>query len=651
MESEYDLTRYVRNGLIMIFLSIGWYLIVNQSEKNIWYKLFLVAFVVGIIFFLYIILLKPNLRWRTKKDWKELRIVSWPAWTTIILVILFYSLSIGLIDSGSSRFVILVCWSVLCGYLVASFYPKRNPYMVFMTIVLLGGALYRSGAFVNEISSSEFSLGWSEGSRIYNASLFFSEKLYGQKLPLPVLHPSRYLMQSLPFLFDIDSIFVHRLWQVLLWIGMTGWASWLFAKKVSAGLKVPLFWVSTFCFLFFFQGAVYYHLMVCVILVLIGYRKEKPLRTLLFVLLASLWAGISRINWIPVPALLAVSLYIIDTPFDGKDWFGYLKLPFLWSVVGAAAAFGSKQFYQVISGEAPEIFDSAFSSKLLWSRLLPNATYSLGILPAILVVCLPLLILTFLYVRENMVSKVHWLRWLSLLGILAVFFGGGVLVSLKIGGGGDLHNLDAFLVFFLLITLSLLSGRMFLDNDATLSNKIELQRIPAILLMFVCLVPVWFAFMRSGTWLVQRNPDEKVKLQQIQQAFDIINETPGPILLVTERQLVTIGAVHGVEMLPEYEKVFLMEMAMGNNQKYLQEFYTVLDEHHYRAILMEPISTNIQLSWKSFAEENNSYVRNVILPMLMDYQLALSWDDGGINLMIPNGEPELMDRLQKIQTP
>jgi len=323
----------------------------------------------------------------------------------------------------------------------------------------------------------------------------------------------------------------------------------------------------------------------------------------------------------------------------------------LWSVIGAASAFGSKYFYQAISGEAPEIFDSAFSSKLIWSRLLPNATYSLGILLAIFVVCLPLLILTFLYIRKNLVSKVHWLRWLGLLGILVVFFGGGVLVSLKIGGGGDLHNLDAFLVFFLLITLSLLSGRMVLDNGAVRSKNIELQKIPEILLMFVCLVPVWFAFMRSGTWLVQRNPDEKVRLQQIQQAFDIINETPGPILLVTERQLVTIGAVHGVEMLPEYEKVFLMEMAMGNNQKYLQEFYTVLDEHHYRAILMEPISTNIQLSWKSFAEENNSYVRNVILPMLMDYQLALSWDDGGINLMIPNGEPELMDRLQKIQTP
>jgi len=84
--------------------------------------------------------------------------------------------------------------------------------------------------------------------------------------------------------------------------------------------------VDRFALPFLFQGAVYYHLMVCVVLVLLGYKKDKPLRTLIFVLLASVWAGISRVNWMPVPGLLAVALYLLDTPFDGKNgsntWFG-----------------------------------------------------------------------------------------------------------------------------------------------------------------------------------------------------------------------------------------------------------------------------------------------------------------------------------------
>lgn len=651
MESEFDLTRYLRNGLIAILFATAWFAFDNRNFRDVWYIVNLVLFATSAIFFIFLTLVKPDLRPKNRAATSERKIFSQPAWTAAVLVIMFFTIAKGFLAAGSARFIILVVWAVLCGYLVGRSYPQKNPYHVFLSIVLLAGVLYRTGAFVNEISSSPFSLGWSEGSRIYNASLFFSEKLYGQRLPLPVLHPSRYLMQAFPFLLNINSILLHRLWQVLLWLGITAWASWLFAKKAGSGLKLPVFWLSAFCFLFFFQGAVYYHLLICVILVLIGYQKEMPLRTLIFVLLASLWAGISRINWIPVPAFLAISLYLIDKPIDMEDWLGYLKWPVVWLLLGVAAAFGSKLFYQAISGENPAFFDSAFSSQLLWSRLFPNTTFSMGILPAILLVILPLIILSFVYIRKNLRSNVHWLRWLGLLGILATFLVGGVLVSLKIGGGGDLHNLDAFLVFFLLITLSLLSGHWAPDNPDASSQSLDIQKVPAVLLMFVVIVPALFAFMRSGNWNFRQDPTEQTTLQQIQQAVDILGEEKGTILFVTERQLLTMGEITGVQMVPEYEKVFLMEMAMGNNKEYLQQFYTKLDEHHYRAIIIDQIKTDIQASWSSFAEENNSYVRNVTLPVLMDYQLALSWDDGEINLLISNNQPELMQRLKQIQAP
>jgi len=141
--------------------------------------------------------------------------------------------------------------------------------------------------------------------------------------------------------------------------------------------------------LFFFQGAVYYHLMVCVILVLLGYRKDKVWRTLAFVVAASMWAGISRVNWMPLPGLLAGLLYLMDQPFDGKKWPRYLMPVLLWAAVGFGSAWLAQQGYIRVSGEDPALFNSAFSSALIWQRLLPNATFGLGILPAVLLVCLP----------------------------------------------------------------------------------------------------------------------------------------------------------------------------------------------------------------------------------------------------------------------
>ncbi len=66
---------------------------------------------------------------------------------------------------------------------------------------LLGSAsLYLVLSYIPEISTYPFTLTWSEASRYYYASLYFSERIYGIQTPPTVLHPSRYLMQAIPFL-------------------------------------------------------------------------------------------------------------------------------------------------------------------------------------------------------------------------------------------------------------------------------------------------------------------------------------------------------------------------------------------------------------------------------------------------------------------
>ena len=67
---------------------------------------------------------------------------------------------------------------------------------------------------------------------------------------------------------------------------------------------------------------------------------------------------------------------------------------------------------------------------------------------------------------------------------------------------------------------------------------------------------------------------------------------------------------------------------------------------------MEQVKTNIQNKWNGFSDENNAFVRNAILPILMDYQVVLSWDNGEINLLLPNNSDGMLLReLQEITPP
>lgn len=522
-----------------------------------------------------------------------------------------------------------------------------SPQRSFIAALLVFGALYRAAAFLPELQPGPFALGWSEGSRFYNASLFLSGRIYGQKLPLPVLHPSRYLLQAFPFLLGIKSILAHRVWQVLLWLGMSAWGAALFARRLGKGQGISIGLLTIWAALFFFQGAVYYHLMGCVILVLLGYRKDKIWRTLAFVILASLWAGISRVNWMPLPGLLAGALYLLDEPLGQKKWLKYLAPVLLWAVLGFASAWLAQQGYIRISGEDPALFNSAFSSALIWNRLLPNPTFGLGILPAILLVCLPGMGLLAQRVFARQAPALHWLRWLGLAGILGAFFLGGLLVSLKIGGGGDLHNLDGFLVFWVLIAGSLLAGAY---GAETPQNAPAPGIRPAFSwLILAALIPLYFALSHSAVWGFTPAADQRVEVARMQAALDLLKDEPGEVLFISERQLLSFNEIQGVRVVPEYEKVFLMEMAMGNNQPYLQAFYADLTGRRFKAIITDTISTRIQGDGKSFGVENDAWVQKVLEPMLQTYEPVLSWNNASAHLLIPQGQDALKQALLELQ--
>ncbi|HWQ04872.1 MAG TPA: hypothetical protein VN452_05915 [Longilinea sp.] len=507
----------------------------------------------------------------------------------------------------------------------------RNWRYAIAATVLIYAVLFRVALFVPQVSDYIFSLGWSEASRYYNASLFFANRIYGQFYPLPTLHPTRYLLQSIPFFLPGLPLWFHRLWQVLLWLGFNGAAAWLLARRFcpkDQGLR----WLTAgWAFLVFFQGPVYYHLIFCVLIVVWGFDARRLWRSLIIVVLASLWVGISRINWFPLPGLLAALLYMIEYPKEKQALLRYLVPPAVWTISGIAAAFAAQRLYIQVSGNPPEQFSSSFTSDLLWYRLWPNITFSPGILWGVLLVSLPLFLLFAIYLFRNY-RAVHPIRWLGMAAILAAFLAGGIVVSVKIGGGSNLHNLDAYLALLAVAGAAVGLGRFSLDD----AGKAKHVRINPALIGLILLVPAWVAIL-EGTPAdsLPSRMEQQQGLAQIQQWVEATREKGQEVLFINERQLLTFGSVPRIDLIPDYEKVFLMEMVMGNNRPYLDAFYQKLKNHEFGLIVTEPLYLNYQDHTFAFSEENNVWMERVVKPVMEDYTPVVTLTNLGIQLSVP----------------
>jgi hypothetical protein len=164
------------------------------------------------------------------------------------------------------------------------------------------------------------------------------------------------------------------------------------------------------------------------------------------------------------------------------------------------------------------------------------------------------------------------------------------------------------------------------------------------------IIPAFFAFMRSGSWSFGAAQSQGTELSDLKRAVAVLEENGGDVLFISERQLLTFGELE-LQVVPDYEKVFLMEMAMGNNIEYLSRFRQQLEDHTFTAIISDPLSTSIQGSNRGFADENNAWVEQVVLPMLAEYEGVLSWRNGEINLLVPKGETDLIQQLLESQQP
>ncbi len=325
----------------------------------------------------------------------------------------------------------------------------------FYTLVAFSGVAlavaYQVAGYLPSISTYPLSLGWSEASRYYNASLFFARRMYGEAVPCRSSTQAATCCRRCP-----SSSGTCR-------CGSTGCgrcccgssSRWGRPSRWRAGcgpdnrLGRPV--LIGFCYLFLMQGPVYYHLLLSAWIVLIGASAQRPRRTILVVILASAWAGISRVQ-------------LVSGPCD----FGDRALPA--RAAGAAGRrglltyFGWPLAYAVAGGAALPLRPTAPMRRALrQSRC--GVRFVLHVGPALVPpapqrhvsawspagdpACLRRASSWSSCGRVTIARGLHPVRWLGLAGALAVLFAGGLVVSAKIGGGGNLHNLDAYLVLLL----------------------------------------------------------------------------------------------------------------------------------------------------------------------------------------------------------
>ena len=346
--------------------------------------------------------------------------------------------------------------------------------------ILLAGAAHAVFFKLSQVTNYPFTLYWSEGNRFFDYSALFGEYRYNLTDGESIKAFTTWGMQlpwAIPFVIPNLSIGLFRFWYQLMWILPTFALGYIAAYQIKSG-KSSLFLVIVFAswtFLFLDQGPIYAPLVLGAIFTLIAVRS-KLLPGFLIIFAASYYTHSARWTWSYAPGLWAGLLALLEIENPALDKKGLKKLvkPVALGVAGYLGGQLIPSIIKSIYSESavallPDAAASTSRQPLLWDRLFPNPTFAPGILWALVWVALPFIVLiVILNLQKNW--RTNWLQNLALLTIAGVFLVVGIIASVKIGGGSNLHNLDMFLMTLVIIASSVLVSILKKKGD---SNKLS----------------------------------------------------------------------------------------------------------------------------------------------------------------------------------
>ncbi len=522
------------------------------------------------------------------------------------------------------------------------------------------------------VTDYPFSLGWSEGNRLWDYSIMFGSRLYdypeGKSIPV-YLDKGRQFIGGIPFLLNGITIWQERLWLALINVIpylILGWVAYRPMKKDI----LPWILAGIWAFTFVGQGPIHPPLLLCAIVVAFAWGRPLWLAVPL-IAAAGYFAQVSRTTWLFAPGMWAVMLEMGGAPaLDKGVWRraiilgiagvlgGYIA-PFLVpEIVGWIKAMGAGSTVSEIGGGVTlsGVSESISDQPLLWYRLLPNETYKYGILGGLILTVAPLVIILIHLLRTRRWALNAWQKLAIVLPLLA-FLVVGLIVSAKIGGGGDLHNLDMFIIG-LAFTGALAwrnGGRQWIDSLNAMPAWIRI--ILALLIAFpgyralrglkpiavagdiraIALLADITPEYPSANPLPDILPSEEDVLEDLNGIrAEVERAAPlGEILFMDQRQLLTFGYVTGVPLVPEYDKKVLIDKALSGDAQYFEGFYRDLASRRFSLIISHPLHEIIKTDPAGFGEENNDWVKWVSTPILCYYQPLYTLRKTTVQILAP----------------
>jgi hypothetical protein len=171
-------------------------------------------------------------------------------------------------------------------------------------------------------------------------------------------------------------------------------------------------------------------------------------------------------------------------------------------------------------------------------------------------------------------------------------------------------------------------------EDGLPARPVQLHWLVVVMLI---VVPVWSGIQSNIGLRSYDDQRTQTVLADLHARVDQVNTQGGEILFITQRQLISMGMLHGVTLIPEYEREDLMEMAMAmaDNKEYLGKFRSDLENQRFDLIVVDPLRFFKMTSRRSFAEENNVWVAGVVKQVLCNYRVEVIFPEDDIALYVP----------------
>ena len=524
--------------------------------------------------------------------------------------------------------------------------PKdESPWLEVLSIgcyILLAGTGHAIFYKLSQVTNYPFTLYWSEGNRFFDYSTLFGSFRYilanGERIKAFTTWGMQ-LPWALPFVNPGLTIGFFRFWYQSMWILPTFALGLVAARQIKTGRRSLFLTVvfASWTFLFLDQGPVYAPLVIGAILTVIAVRA-KLFPGILIIFAASYYTRNARWTWSYAPGLWAglLALLAIEKPSFSKQGLKDLVKPVTLGIAGylgghlipsLSNSINSSTDLALLPNRSP-----TSRQPLLWDRLFPNPTYPPGILWALVWAVLPVILLLGILVLQKK-WRTNWLQNLALLIIPGGFLVVGIIASVKIGGGSNLHNLD-----MLLMSLALIASSAFEFIIQKNGNASKLSPLASIILFIVLVSPVTFTLISGERLSLPANEKISEALDTVQNKMERYSQQ-GEILFIDHRQLLTFNLVNNVPLVDDYEKKYLMDQAMANNEKYFSTFYKDLADKRFALIVNEPSNLVIRGSEYSFGEENDAYVKWVTIPLLCAYEPLYTSPETSMELMIPRNTP------------